>query len=172
MRKMTNPERIWIGPRYGEVGIFVLGESWYGDFPDDQVTDDGYVTAYLEGRVRDPLYTRLANAVGLDSETFWQGIVFTNFVQRVGDLRTERPTAAQYREAGPRLLRLLDLLAPRGVWIVGKEQSTDSRPLVEAAGVPVEVTAHPTSYGVKNSTLRASWDALLAKAAVSKENSQ
>jgi hypothetical protein len=167
---VNNSERIWIGPNYGDLRILVLGESWYGDFPDDQVTDDGYVPAYLEGRARDPMYTRMANAVRMDRRSFWEGIAFTNFVQRVGDLRTDRPTADHYREAGPRLRRLLDLLAPRGVWILGKEQAAYSEPVVRAAGVLVEVTVHPTSYGAKNSTLGASWAALLAKAVVSKES--
>ena len=119
---------------------------------------------YLEGRVPDRMYTRMANAVGLERRTFWEGIAFTNFVQRVGDLRTDRPTDARYREAGPPLRRLLDLLAPRGVWILGKEQAAYSEPVVKAAGIPVEVTAHPMSFGVKNSAMRASWDALLARA--------
>lgn len=58
------PEKVWIGPNFQSLGIFVLGESWYGDFTKELVTDDGYIRAYLDGRVVDSLYTRIANGVG------------------------------------------------------------------------------------------------------------
>ena len=77
---VTYPERIWIGPTYSKLGIFVLGESWYGDFSGDLVTDDGYIRAYLEGSVTDAMYTRIANACELERKEFWNGIMFTNFV--------------------------------------------------------------------------------------------
>jgi len=41
------------------------------------------------------------------------------------------------------------------LWILRKEQAAYSEPVVRAAGVPVRVTANPTSYGVKNSALGA-----------------
>jgi hypothetical protein len=161
---VTYVERIWIGPAYSSRRIFVLGESWYGDFQDDLATDDGYIRAYLNDRVTDALYTRIANACEMEKQAFWEGIMFTNFVQRVGATRDRRPSAEQYRDAGVRLARLLKEHAPRGVWILGREQARHSEPVVQAAGIPVEVTAHPTSFGVKHATLRASWNALLEKA--------
>lgn len=166
---MTHPERIWIGPNYSNRRVFVLGESWYGDYTEDRVTDDGYIRAYLEGRQPDSMYSRMANACMGDKSLqarrdYWHGVMFTNFVQRVGATRDRRPSAEQYRDAGVRLTRLLKEHAPRGVWILGREQARHSEPVVEAAGIPVEVTAHPTSFGVKHATLRASWNALLEKA--------
>lgn len=161
---MTYPERIWIGPNYASQRIFVLGESWYGDFPGDLVTDDGYIRAYLEGRVTDAMYTRMANACELEKKIFWEGILFTNFVQRVGATRNFRPTPEHYRTASARLSRILEEHTPRGVWILGLGQGAHSAPVVERAGIPYEVTAHPTSYGLKNATLGTSWKALLAKA--------
>ena len=161
---MTQAERIWVGPAFSNQRIFVLGESWYGDYPDELVTDDGYIRAYLAGSVTDAMYTRIANACKMERKEFWEGIMFTNFVQRVGATRDLRPSAEHYRSASARLARLLEEHAPRGVWILGLEQGRHSAPVVEAAGIPFEVTAHPTSYGLKHATLGASWNALLEKA--------
>lgn len=160
---MNYPEKIWIGPTYAYRRIFVLGESWYGDFPDDLATDDGYIRAYLEGRVPDAMYTRMANACELEKNQFWESILFTNFVQRVGATRDFRPTSEHYRTACARLARLLEEHTPCGVWILGREQGSHSAPVVERAEIPYVVSAHPASYGVKNATLGASWKALLAK---------
>jgi hypothetical protein len=164
---MTNsrvyPEKIWIGPNYPGFGVFILGESWYGEYPDDLVTDDGYVRAYLAGRKSDGMYTRMANACGMTKEAFWNSIVFTNFAQRVGPSRTDRPTDRQYREAIPRLQRILSEQKPRGVWVLGLEQGKISAPVIQSAGIPCEVAAHPTSYGLTNRKLGESWRRLLAK---------
>jgi hypothetical protein len=157
------PENVWIGPEFDTTGVLVLGESWYGDFPDHLATDDGYISAYLAGEVTDPLYTRIANATGLRKPRFWRSVMFTNFVQRIGPTRGHRPTEAQYKRAAPRLAHLLELHKPRGVWIIGKEQAAYTEPVVLDAGIPVAVSPHPTSYGVKHEVLRAAWDALLHK---------
>lgn len=162
--KVTDWAKIWKGEAFALRKIFVLGESWYGDYSDDLITDDGYVRAYLAGQVVDSLYSRIANACQLSRQDFWQGVMFTNFVQRVGATRAARPTVEHYREAGTRLARLLVEHQPLGVWILGIGQGEYSAPVVERAGIPFEVTAHPTSYGVKSATLYASWNALLAKA--------
>jgi len=166
---VTYPERIWIGSNYSNRRIFVLGESWYGNFSGDLVTDDGYVRAYLEGHQRDAMYSRMANACMGDKSLkarcdYWHGVMFTNFVQRVGDVRADRPTTTMLKAARHRLAALLDTHRPAGVWILGIGQAEYSGPVVAMAGVPFEVTAHPTSYGLKSSALGASWKALLAKA--------
>ncbi len=162
----TQSEKVWLGPEFPSVRIFVLGESWYGDFTDDLETDDGYVSAYLAGKVTDALYTRIANATGLGKARFWRSIMFTNFAQRVGPTRDHRPSEEHYRSATQRLSRLLVTHSPRGVWILGLEQARYSEPVVRSHGIPVEVTVHPSSYGVKHATLRAGWEALLSKVAV------
>lgn len=154
-------EAIWIGPRYQERRIFVLGESWYGDYADN--TDAGYIRLYLEGCIQDRMYTRMANACGMTKHDFWNGILFTNFVQRVGDARDCRPTRADYTGAGGRLAALLDCHRPKGVWVLGKEQAEFSAPYINRAGIPFEVTAHPTSYGLSNAALGESWTRLLAQ---------
>ena len=152
------PEKVWIGPYYPECRVLVLGESWYGDFPEDRVTDDGYIRAYLAGDQPDQMYSRMANACGLTKEEFWNRIAFTNFVvARLGDSRSDRPTDVQYRNAVPRLKRLLSELAPHGVWVLGKEQGRFSAPEVLATGLACAVTAHPTSYGLSNEKLGESW---------------
>ena len=109
------------------------------------------------------MYTRMANACGMTKEMFWNGIVFTNFAQRVGPSRTHRPTDRQYHEAIPRLQRIVLEQKPRGVWVLGLEQGKFSVPAIQSAGIPCEVTAHPTSYGLTNQKLGESWRRLLAK---------
>ena len=153
---------IWIGNNYSQNRIFVLGESWYGDYADN--TDVGYVTMYLEGRQTDRMYTRMANACKLSRAEFWHKIIFTNFVQKVGETRSDRPTLTRYREAKARLAELLRIHKPRGVWALGKEQAEHSSPAIEEAGIPYEVTAHPASRGLSNRALGESWNALLRKA--------
>jgi hypothetical protein len=155
-------ERIWVGPRYSTSRILVLGESWYGEYEGDLVTDDGYISAYLAGKQTDRMYTRMANAAGLEKGEFWHAVAFTNFVQRVGDTRRCRPTRAQYVEAQPRLSNILLKYQPKGVWILGKEQSVYSQPVVRAAGISCAVSPHPTSRGVSNEQLGEGWRQLIA----------
>ena len=162
-RIMRHPEKVWIGPKYEEQRIFVLGESWYGEFSDELVTDDGYINAYLAGQQVDAMYTRIANACRLPKAEFWNAVLFTNFVQCVGSTRDNRPTVENYREASGRLSALLELHKPAGVWILGIGQSVYSAPIVQNAGIPHETSAHPTSYGLKNLTLGDSWRRLLGK---------
>ena len=165
---MASPERIWVGPQYHKERIFVLGESWFGDYEGDLATDAGYITAYLAGTQRDRLYSCIAEACGPDVPTYWESVMFTNYVQRVGPTRDHRPSEAQYLEAQPRLHRILVEHQPRGVWVLGKEQGKYSAPIVRGAGINVEVTAHPSSFrgerAVLLTKLRASWQELLAKA--------
>jgi hypothetical protein len=164
---MSYAEKVWVGPAYPRLRVLVLGESWYGDFPDDLVTDDGYIRAYLDGRVKDAMYTRMANACSLKPSDFWNGVMFTNFVQRVGETRASRPSSEHYKDACARLARILKEHTPRGVWILGIGQAEYSAQVVARAGVACEVSAHPTSYGLKNATLGASWNSLLAKSQAS-----
>jgi hypothetical protein len=158
-----NPfNKIWVGPNYSDRRILVLGESWYGSWADN--TDYGYVSQYLKGAIVDGMYTRMANACGaLSKVDYWNGIAFTNFVQRVGDNRADRPTRQAYLDARPRLRTLVEKLRPRGVWVLGREQAMYSQPVLNDMGVPNEATAHPTSYGLSNAALGDSWHALLAK---------
>ena len=160
---MCHPEKIWIGSTYQTRRIFVLGESWYGDFSNELVTDDGYIHAYLDGRVKDAMYTRIANACKIQKAEYWQSIMFTNFVQRVGATRKSRPTTDHYKSASARLANLLVVHKPVGVWILGIGQGEYSAPIIKSAGIPYEISAHPTSYGLKNSILGSSWSAFLRK---------
>ena len=138
----------------------MLGESWYGEYTDDLVTDDGWIRAYLEGRVVDRMYTRMANACELTRRQFWESVMFTNFVQCVGTRREHRPSSSMYRAAQSRLGALLEAHRPRGVWVLGIGQAEYSVPTIEAAGIAAEVTPHPTSYGLSNAALGASWKRL------------
>jgi hypothetical protein len=159
---MTYPERVWIGPHYEPLRVLVLGESWYGDYPEHLVTDAGYIAAYLANTQVDRMYTKIANATGLGKKTFWESVAFTNFVQRVGATLESRPTPELYVKAQDRLRRLLSEHMPKGVWILGTEQGTYSEPVVRAAGIACAVSPHPTRRGVTNIWLGQGWHALMA----------
>lgn len=153
----------WVGAKYKESGIFILGESWYGDWGTSLNSDSGYIEAYLRGTVKDAMYTRMANACQIPVKEFWDNVLFTNFVPWAGLKRIERPTTAHYLDAYVRLEKLLEKHCPKGVWVLGKGQAEFSGHLLERYKVPYEVVVHPTSYGVKNETLFKSWNNLLAK---------
>ncbi len=104
-----------MGPQYGSSRVLVLGESWYGDYEGDLVTDAGYIAAYLADQQVDRMYSKMANASGLGKKRFWELVAFTNFVQRVGDTLNCRPTRQQYLDAQDRLRRVLSELKPKGV---------------------------------------------------------
>ena len=164
-----NIDSIWIGEKYADKHVLVLGESWYGDYIDN--TDSGYVKNYLNGLEKDRMYTRMANAclpniLHRDEriKTYWNSIAFTNFVGRVGDIRKNRPTEYEYKNSQKRLEEILAKLHTRYVWILGIEQSKFSAPVIENAGIHFEITAHPTSYGLSNKKLGNSWNTLISKA--------
>lgn len=159
---MNYPERVWIGPHYDTLRVFVLGESWYGDYEGDLVTDAGYIAAYLANKQVDRMYNKMANAAGLGKKKFWESVTFTNFVQRVGDTLDCRPTSQQYVDAQGRLRRLLSEHVPNGVWILGIEQGAYSGPVVRTAGIACAVSPHPTRRGVTNAWLGEGWHALMA----------
>lgn len=159
-------DKPWIGPNYKGMRILVLGESWYGDWGGAQNSDAGYVQAYLDGKLADRMYTKMANAIGLDRKAYWDSIAFTNFVIWAGAKRTDRPTPQMYRNSMPRLRRLLEQLKPRGVWVLGKEQAEHSVPVIKQAGIPFDVAIHPTAYGVTLLELRESWRKLTTALAV------
>ncbi|HRH14198.1 MAG TPA: hypothetical protein PK225_07575 [Azonexus sp.] len=159
---MSYPERIWVGQNYESLRVLVLGESWYGDYEGDLVTDAGYIAAYLANKQPDRMYTKMANATGLGKKKFWDSVAFTNFVQRVGATLDCRPTSQQYLDAQDRLRRLLSELVPKGVWILGTEQGAYSEPVVRAAGIACTVSPHPTRRGVTNAWLGEGWCKLMA----------
>lgn len=157
----SSQSTIWTGANYDKLRILVLGESWYGDYIDN--SDAGYIRMYLDGALTDSMYSRMANACGLSRNDFWNGIAFTNFVQRIGDTRSCRPTTDDYQQAKARLVALLQHQKPKGVWILGIEQSKYSASVIEEMGISYEITAHPTSYGLSNAKLGASWHNLVSK---------
>ena len=161
-------ERIWVGERYDEHRILVLGESWYGtedEFPGDLITDAGWIAAYLRAEVRDTLYTRIANAAGKSRGEFWQRVAFTNYVRAaVGPTRQQKAASAHFKEAVPRLRCLLDELKPRGVFLLGTGQAEYSGPVIGEAAIPWVAVRHPTgSRGVTHAEVRAGWDDLMTK---------
>lgn len=156
-------ERVWIGNRYPATRVFVLGESWYGTYEGDLVTDAGWIQAYLEGRVTDRMYSKIANSCGMSRESYWHDVAYTNFVQCVGDVPSSRPSHEQYLNSQHRLRNLLTTLAPRAVWILGEDQARYSRPVVDELKFICEVSWHPTRVGVTNERLGASWRTLQSR---------
>ena len=81
---MQYPEKIWVGPTFTKQRLFVVGQSWYGQYKGDLATDDGYIREYVDDRIKDSMYTRLESASGMSRREFWEGVMFTNFVQWTG----------------------------------------------------------------------------------------
>jgi hypothetical protein len=138
---MTYPEKIWIGSGFKSSGIFILGQSWYGHYEDELATDDGYIRAYLKDLVQDAAYDRWARASKCEKVTFWNNVMFTNYVQWTGPKRDPGPTAKHYKGAVNRLAAILQDHQINAVWIIGKTQSKYSRPVIDALGISCEVTA-------------------------------
>lgn len=163
------PDHPWVGERYRDGHrTLVLGESWNGTFPEAIATDDAYIRAWLAGSlpkgIRETLYPRLSGAVGPSRTEFWNGVAFTNFViASVGPTRSNRPTEAMYEAAKIRLARVLAELRPARVWVIGKEQSTHSGPVIDEAGIAWAWVRFPLSApAMTHKELAASWSALQA----------
>jgi hypothetical protein len=55
---------------------------------------------------------------------------------------------------------VLSLYKPRGVFILGIEQSKYSESVVDEFAIPRETVPHPVSYGLTNAKLTEAWNAL------------
>jgi hypothetical protein len=159
--------RIWRGDSYDQTRILVLGESWYGSYEADHLFDDGWVSAWLGGEVRDDMYTKMARAVGLTSDELWQSIAFTNYVQCVGPVRKNRPTRAMYEAGAIRLRAILAELKPRVVWLLGKQQAKHSSRVTEEVKLPSVVSRHPSFASYAET--REAWAKVLEAAAVDEQ---
>jgi hypothetical protein len=149
--------------------VLVLGESAYtGSSSPENALAANWVPAYLREEVRDPLYSKVANAIsgplhgsGLKARhDFWNRVAFANFVMlSEGSLPDTKPSVAEY-QAGARFLgAILDDLRPIGVWIWGIRQAKYSRPVVDRAKIASVVVAHPVRGYSR--VLAESWQELL-----------
>jgi hypothetical protein len=162
--------RVWKGREYERTRILVLGESWYGTYEDDHLYDDTYVAAWLRGEVRDAMYSRMANAVRLSREGFWQSIAFTNYAQCVGPDRDHRPDLEMFEAGAVRLRAIIAELKPTVIWLLGKQQAEHSGPVVAEAGLPSVVSRHPV-YASHAQTYEA-WAKVLELAGLHADNPQ
>lgn len=53
---ITVSDRIWIGDRYAEHRLLILGESYYGQYEGDMETDEVYLREHVAGRQPDKMY--------------------------------------------------------------------------------------------------------------------
>lgn len=157
---------VWIGSNFQAPtkGVLILGESTYGA---------GSVADLIRGWIygaRDQTFSRIFNAFSghhtddaklVERAAFWDSVAFCNFVQEpVGLTCDDRPDDSHYRGAVLSLPRVLQIIRPRAVLILGSEQGAHSRTVVSQLGIPCVVAPHPTGYGVETATLRAKWDEL------------
>jgi hypothetical protein len=161
---------LWIGFKFGTPtnGVLILGESTYG--ADPPLTK--YIPSWCRGNQPDQTFTRIFNAFSgshsssatpSEREAFWATIAFANFVnQPVGPTRDYRPTTAHYRDAALALPAILQRLKPkpRGVLILGREQSEYSVPVLRDLGLPFVVCRHPGARGVPTTELKTAWNEL------------
>lgn len=156
---------VWVGQDYeaSEKRILILGESWYAQL--ESLSE--YIPKWAAKKIRDNTFSRIFNASsGFHTSKakeqeilrFWNSIAFYNFVVgTVGESRKHRPTKVQYEISRTSLQSVLEVLKPKGVWILGRGQAEYSMPIVSAMGLKHEVVAHPTSYGLKAVVLKDSW---------------
>lgn len=167
---MLSPERFWRGDHFASTRILVLGESWY----DEDVHLSECIRAWsacARGANADRTFARIAWTINGSTTRprdaalrlqAWQAVAFYNFAGNVGPDRSCRPTAQRLRDSCIPLSAVLAEIKPQRAWILGKEQSAYSGPVIRAAGVAVEITPHPTSFGLRNADLAASWQRVLA----------
>ena len=163
-------EIFWRGEAYAlqPSRILILGESWYG--PVEPI--HSYICRWINRTTQDRAFSRIFNAAsghntysaGLaERRLFWAHISFYNFVPgSIGQTILSRPTINQYLEGARALPMILNKLRPHAIWVLGKEQSKYSEPVIEKYCVEshnciYEISLHPTSRGVRNSTLQESW---------------
>lgn len=160
-------KNIWIGDNYqrSALKILILGESWYGEDKSLAIA----IREWASGE-KDATFRRIFKAArGKDSKNateeekleFWHSISFYNFIDSVGPTRQYRPTAKHYESAKLRLVSVLMDYKPKAVWILGKGQALHSKSIITDFGMRAVVTAHPTSFGLKNKDLADSWNELL-----------
>ena len=164
------PDVVWRGQDYRAGGTLVLGESWYGH--DEYLTQA--IDAWCEsarGATADRTFARIAWTINASTtaardrdrrRAAWDGIAFFNFAGNVGCDIAHRPKAMHLNRGAALLPAMLRRLQPARVWILGKGQAEYSAPVASEAGIRCSVSAHPTSFGLRNAALAASWQALHA----------
>lgn len=167
---------VWQGAAYAteHPRILVLGESWYGKrarLPDA-------IGSWIDG-AKDNTFSRIfAAGTGLVAETvtrearhaFWDRVAFYNFAGHVGENRSDRPTTRHYLRGVDNLHQVLDEVQPDAVWVLGREQASYSKPVIDKRGIASKVATHPGYRGgVAAAELRDSWLDLLAAAEGIKE---
>ena len=165
---ITVSDRIWIGDRYAEHRLLILGESYYGQYEGDMETDEVYLREHVAGRQPDKMYEKMEQALGLTAAQLWHQCIFTNLVTgSIGDTYRATAKVDQFKAGLPRLRELLRRHGPARVWIMGKTQSKYSGRVVDEFGARWVACYHPTGKNnMKEGTratpehVRATWTAL------------
>lgn len=170
---MSASSRAWIGARYAESRILILGESSWGI---GDITDAEYVRHWLDHpnftklpgcevcqRVGGPRYPRdylndalttmmlgwprsIADASRREA---WAAVAFTNFILRPVETRSDvdRPTEKDWAQAAQAFPLLLAELKPRACLVLDNPSGrflAGAKPALDAAGVKSVRLAHPT----------------------------
>jgi hypothetical protein len=83
MAHVFNPYRPSVGNKFQRGrSVFVLGESYTGEWKDDSEYDDVFWQECLDGKRTDKLYVTMPQLLGMTPHQFWPLIMFTNPVPR------------------------------------------------------------------------------------------
>ncbi|MBL8529801.1 MAG: hypothetical protein JNL68_19135 [Burkholderiales bacterium] len=146
-----DPNRPWIGCRYAQRRIFVVGESYTGTYEGDMEYDDTYMAALLAGKpVLGPeLFITMAEKLNTSLSDLWHQVAFTNMaLGSIGATNATKVTPAQLKAGQPRLESLFRLHEPKGVLILGAKTGQAVAPVCKRLGIAHRTVYHPS--GVNN----------------------
>ena len=150
-----DPSRPWVGRDCARRRIFVLGESYTGDYESDLEYDDSYLAALLDGKklLGPDLFFKIVEKLEIPLAEFWHEVAFTNMsLGSLGATNATKVTPAQLKAGQPRLEQLLGKLTPRGVLILGKKTGKAAEPVCRKLGVAYRTVNHPS--GINNANPR------------------
>lgn len=167
-----DPDRPWIGAAFrSQQSVFVLGESYTGEYKDDSEYDDVYWQQCLNHQRTDKLFDSLQDKIGIAASQWWPQIAFTNLcLGSIGPTTKTTVTNAQLRSGLPRLGRLIDRLQPRGVLILGAATRDAASSYLSKRGLPWRWVYHPSGKNnwmrggkcaCTSDSLQAAWRALV-----------
>ena len=148
-----NPNRPWVGRDYPRQRIFVLGESYTGEYKDELEYDDTYLAALLADQpVLGPdLFIKMAEKLNMSTQALWNQVAFTNMaLGSIGLTNETKVTAAQLRAGRPRLEVLLQRHKPKGVLILGMKTSEAAAPVCTHLGIIHRTVYHPSGINNRN----------------------
>ena len=128
----------WIGDRYSDAELYglkilLVGESHYGDEPDDYSKSTTDVVRWIGQDKRYGFFTKISNLLlnsghewlsDKERYDFWNKVAFYNYIQELAGKEARiRPTQGMWKNAVKPFLEVCKELAPDLIVFFGKELS-------------------------------------------------